>query len=87
RSNALSGGRYGAEFSYDEAVMSGPGLKGRATATAMALGLGGFVALAAIPPTRWLLEQYVVPKPGDGPSPAAQESGFYDIRFHGRTAA
>lgn len=87
RSNALSGGRYGAEFSYDEAVMSGPGLKGRATATAMALGLGGFVALAAIPPTRWLLEQYVVPKPGEGPSPAAQESGFYDIRFHGRTAA
>lgn len=87
RSNALSGGRYGTDFTYDEAVMSGAGLKGRATATAMALGLGGFVALAAIPPTRWLLEQYVVPKPGEGPSPAAQESGFYDIRFHGRTAA
>lgn len=87
RSNALSGGRYGTDFSYDEAVMSGAGLKGRATATGMALGLGGFVALAAIPPTRWLLEQYVVPKPGEGPSPAAQESGFYDIRFHGRTAA
>lgn len=85
RSNALTHGAYGAGFTYDEATMMGAGLKGRAAATAMALGLGGFVAAAALPPTRWLLERYVVPKPGEGPSPQAQQTGFFDIRLYGRT--
>jgi len=86
RSNALAGSAYGADFRYDEAMLTGPGLKGRALATAVALGLGGFVGLALLPPGRWLLQKYVVPKPGEGPSPEAQEKGFYDFRFHGTTA-
>ena len=86
RSNALSAQSYGADFRYDEAMMTGAGIKGRATAAAMSLGLGGFVAAAAIPPTRWLLERYVVPKPGEGPSADEQEQGFYDFRFYGVTA-
>jgi short subunit dehydrogenase-like uncharacterized protein len=28
----------------------------------------------------------VLPKPGEGPSPAAQASGFFDLRLHGTTA-
>ena len=87
RSNALSGGAYGANFLYDEATMMGAGLKGRAAATAMTAGLGGFVVAAALPPSRWLLEKYVVPKPGEGPSATAQEKGFFDLRFIGRTDA
>lgn len=87
RSNALKSQAYGAEFRYDEAMMTGPGLKGRAIATGAALGLGGFVAAAALPPTRWLLENYVVPKPGEGPTPEQQERGGYDFRFYGRTAS
>lgn len=87
RSNALKSQAYGAEFRYDEAMMTGPGLKGRAIATGAALGLGGFVAAAALPPTRWLLENYVVPKPGEGPTPEQQERGGYDFRFYGRTGS
>ena len=87
RSNALKGDVYGADFRYDEAMLTGTGLKGRATATGVSLGLGAFVAAAALPPTRWLLENHVVPKPGEGPTPAEQESGRYDFRFHGRTAS
>lgn len=86
RSNALSGGAYGPDFRYDEAMMTGPGLKGRAAAAAIALGLGGFVAAAALPPSRWLLQKYIVPKPGEGPSAAAQQRGYYDFRFFGETA-
>jgi len=86
RSNALAGSAYGVDFRYDEAMLTGPGLKGRAYATAVAVGLGGFVGLALLPPGRWLLQKYVVPKPGEGPSPEAQEKGFYDFRFHGTTA-
>ncbi len=86
RSNATSGNSYGSGFLYDEAMMTGAGVKGVAAAAATSLGLGGFVAAAALPPTRWLLENYVVPKPGEGPSPEAQLKGCYDFRFFGSTA-
>lgn len=86
RSNALSAFSYGTDFVYDEAMMTGKGVKGRLSATGMTMGLGGFVGLAALPPTRWVLERFVVPKPGEGPSPEAQAAGFYDFRFFGSTA-
>lgn len=86
RSNALSGDAYGHDFVYDEAMMTGAGAKGRLTAMGVAAGLGGFVAATALPPTRWLLEKFVVPKPGEGPSAEDQARGFYDFRFFGSTA-
>lgn len=87
RSNGVSGHAYGADFEYDEAMMTGPGIKGRLMAAGVALGLGGFIVAGAIGPTRTLLERYVVPKPGEGPTPQEQENGFFDIRMIGRTAA
>jgi short subunit dehydrogenase-like uncharacterized protein len=86
RSNQLSNHAYGREFVYDEAVLTGAGLRGRLAAAGIGAGLGGFIAAAVLPPTRWLLERTIVPKPGEGPSPQAQERGFYDIRLHGTTA-
>lgn len=85
RSNALSGSSYGAEFRYDEAVMTGRGLKGRLIAAGTALALGGFVAATAVGPSRRLLQRFVVPKPGEGPTPEQQEKGCYDYRFYGET--
>jgi short subunit dehydrogenase-like uncharacterized protein len=85
RSNQLAGHAYGRDFVYDEAMMTGPGLRGRLAAAGIGAGLGGFIAAAVIPPTRWLLERTVVPKPGEGPSPEAQRRGFYDFRFLGTT--
>lgn len=86
RSNALSGHAYGHDFQYDEAMMTGTGFAGRVRAMSVALGLNGFITLAVIPPTRWVLEKFVVPKPGEGPSPEAQEKGGFDCRFIGKTA-
>ncbi len=86
RSNALQDYRYGRDFRYDEAMLTGKGFAGRARAAAVTAGLGGFVVAAAIAPTRWLMEKTILPAPGTGPSPAAQEKGFYDFRFVGRTA-
>jgi len=86
RSNALLGDVYGKGFLYDEAMMTGKGFKGRMAAASVALGLGGFVAAALLPPTRWVLERFVVPKPGEGPTPEEQESGCYDYRLVGHTA-
>jgi short subunit dehydrogenase-like uncharacterized protein len=86
RSHSLAGRPYGQDFVYDEATLMGRGLKGRLAAFAMAGGLGGFMLASALPPTRWALQRFVLPAPGDGPSPEAQAKGFFDLRFHGRTA-
>ncbi len=86
RSNALSGFAYTENFKYHEVMLMGAGFKGRYKATALSVGLGGFVTAAAIPPTRWLMEKFILPAPGEGPSYAAQEKGFYDLRFIGHTA-
>jgi len=74
--SAMLNGTYGPDFQYDEAVMTGSGFKGRATAAAISGGIAGFLASAALPPSRWVLERFVVPKPGEGPSPEAQEKGI-----------
>jgi short subunit dehydrogenase-like uncharacterized protein len=86
RSNALLEQAYGKDFTYDEAVLTGRGLKGRLAASGMATGLAGFMVAGALPPARWLLERFVLPAPGEGPSPEAQAKGFFDLRFHGTTA-
>ncbi len=85
RSNYLSGKAYGAGFVYDEASMTNAGVKGSAVAHGVALGIGGFMMAAAVSPVRRLLEKHVLPKPGEGPSPAAQLKGYYDFRFLGMT--
>lgn len=85
RSNGLAGNAYGDNFKYDESMLMGKGHKGRLSAGGFVLGLGAFLAGAAIKPTRWLMENYMLPKPGEGPSPEAQQKGFYDIRFVGET--
>jgi short subunit dehydrogenase-like uncharacterized protein len=86
RTNALSKQAYGADFTYDEAMLVARGLKGRFAATAMAAGLAGFMLAGAIGPVRAALERFVLPKPGEGPSPEAQRKGFFDLRFVGTTA-
>lgn len=86
RSNALMGAAYGKEFLYDEAMMTGKGIKGRMTAYGITAAMGSFLVASAIKPTRYVLERFVVPKPGEGPSDDAQKSGFYDLRFIGKTA-
>lgn len=84
RSHALLGRPWGPEFRYDEATEMGTGPLGAAKAAGLSAGLVGAMGLAALGPTRSLLGR-VVPKPGEGPSPAAQEKGHYDLRFHGTT--
>lgn len=85
RSNALVDNAYGKDFTYSEAMMMGKGKGGKKRARNMGWGLNVFMILAALGPTRWLLEKFVLPKPGEGPSPEEQESGKYDMRFVGKT--
>lgn len=73
RSNFLLGHAYGADFVYDEMMVTGAGEKGEALANAVAVdkSLGADDG----------------PKPGEGPSREERESGFYDVLFIGTDTA
>jgi short subunit dehydrogenase-like uncharacterized protein len=85
RSNTLVEGGYSQHFEYNEAMLTGKGLMGGGIAAGVGFGLGGFAMAAVLPPTRWAMEKFILPKPGEGPSQDAQEKGFYDLRFYGKT--
>lgn len=86
RSNALSNNSYGVEFKYEEAVVTGQGGSGKWKAQAAHWGVNALMIGLAVPPTRWLLENVVLPKPGEGPSEKAQREGRFEIVFLGSTA-
>lgn len=83
RSNALSNDRYGKDFRYDEGTLTGDGGKGKWRARSLQYGTGLFGLGVVLPPSRWLLEKFVLPKPGEGPSPEQQEKGLFVIDFIG----
>ena len=72
RTNFLRGFPYGEDFRYDEMMLTSPGEAGKAAAGAVAEMLKN--PFGAKPP-----------KPGEGPSKAERESGFYDVIFVGET--
>lgn len=83
RTNALQAHRYGRDFLYDEALMTGDGFAGRMKAIGLTGAIAAFLGATLLPPTRWALERWVLPKPGEGPSPEVQRNGYYDVRFFG----
>jgi short subunit dehydrogenase-like uncharacterized protein len=83
RSNSLQDHPYGKDFRYDEATLTRSGIRGWMSATWITVGLGAFMIGVSLPPTRWLLKRWVLPKPGNGPSPEAQRDGLYDLHFFG----
>lgn len=83
RTNALAGHAYGADFVYDERMMTGDGPKGEKRAKAAARQDKLQNIMLAMAPTRWLLKTFMLPKPGEGPDKQARETGFYDVLFIG----
>ena len=84
RSNSLLKMAYGKDFSYGEAMLSGQGIKGRLTGLGITGGLGLFAGSLILDPIRNLMQKYVLPKPGEGPSLQDQLNGYFDLRLHGR---
>lgn len=83
RSNALSGYRYGRDFQYSEAVMTGPGPAGWSKATMLTAGLGAFMFANSHQLSRSLVVSRLVPKPGEGPSRTERENGYFRLIFFG----
>lgn len=85
RSHALLDRPWGEDFLYDEAMLTGNGPLGAAKASGVAGAMGGFMAASLLAPVRGMLSRFILPKPGEGPSPAAQAKGYFDLRFFGLT--
>lgn len=77
RSNMLMDYAYGEDFRYSE-MMAAPNAP---AAFAIAGGMGAGAGALLFPPSRALLKNTVLPKPGDGPSARQREAGFYKILF------
>jgi short subunit dehydrogenase-like uncharacterized protein len=84
RSNSLQQDSTSANFIYGEAVLTGKGLKGYLRAALITLSLGGFAVATKYRFLRYLIQQFVLPKPGEGPSPEQQQKGFFDLRIIGK---
>lgn len=85
RSNALRGYPYGEDFTYSEMMMTGDGATGKKRARAAVKQSATQRALLGFAPTRWLLTKFALPKPGQGPSKQARETGMYDVLYVGAT--
>ncbi len=87
RSAQLMPSLFPADVTYEEGLVIGKSLRSRLTAHALALGTGALGLAGSFSAGRWLLENVVLPKPGEGPTEKQQQEGNYLIRHYGDTAS
>ena len=74
RSNAIN--NYNANtFTYRESMIFKNFFEGFTTS----VGLVNFATLLLIPPLRWLLRSFVLPKPGEGPTAKQMDEGYLKV--------
>ena len=81
RSNALSGYAYGKDFRYDEATLSGKGLKGRVKGFISVIPIGLMMSAKPGSLLKRIIDK-ILPKAGEGPNKKQRENGFYNLRFY-----
>jgi len=86
RTNALANYPYGRDFTYSEMMLTGPGPKGKQRAKGVASASRMQRTLLGFGPTRALLQQFALPKPGQGPTKEQRETGMFDVLYVGTTA-
>lgn len=87
RSNALLGFPWGRSFRYSESAWVGDGVGGALKGAAMVAGLAGFASAMLFGPSRSLLQRFVLPAPGEGPSAQTMARGYFKVLLTGQGAA
>jgi len=82
RSNALLDYAYGKDFRYDEAMLMGAGAAGFAKAVATSAGSAAMLGAMSLGPLRRAVSGRL-PQPGDGPTKAQREAGYFDLLLRG----
>ncbi len=80
RSHALLGYPWGQSFRYNEALLTGKGLKGCIKANLVSLGTALTALICFFKPTRLLLARFL-PKLGEGPSNETIKNGYFEIEL------
>ena len=80
RSHALIDFKYGSDFSYDEATLSGKGVLGQVKGYLSLIPI--FLATRKKGSFIKNIVDYVLPKSGEGPSEKIRISGYYNLRFY-----
>ena len=80
RSHALIDFKYGSDFSYDEATLSGKGFLGQVKGYLSLIPI--FLATRKKGSFIKNIVDYILPKSGEGPSQKTRISGYYNLRFY-----
>ena len=80
RSHALIDFKYGSDFSYDEATLSGKGVLGQVNGYLSLIPI--FLATRKKGSFIKNIVDYILPKSGEGPSEKTRISGYYNLRFY-----
>ena len=80
RSHALIDFKYGSDFSYDEATLTGKGVSGQIKGYISLIPI--FLATRKKGSTIKNIVDYILPKPGEGPSETKRINGYYNLRFY-----
>jgi saccharopine dehydrogenase (NAD+, L-glutamate forming) len=83
RSNELLGFKYGKDFIYNEVTSFQKGIVGYIKSYSMLIFLGSTKFLMSFKPTFWLLKNFYLPKPGEGPDREKRDNGFFKILLNG----
>jgi short subunit dehydrogenase-like uncharacterized protein len=84
RSNSLSKKSFDDKpFTYNEAMLTGPGFRGLLSAMLIFGGLALIAILLFFRPLRRIMTKLFLPAPGHGPSKETQLKGHFDIRLLG----
>ena len=83
RSNELLGFKYGKEFIYTEVTSFQKGIMGYLKSYSMLIFLGLTKFLMSFKPTFWLLKNFYLPNPGEGPNREKRDNGFFKILLNG----
>ena len=83
RSNELLGFMYGKEFIYTEVTSFQKGIMGYLKSYSMLIFLGLTKFLMSFKPTFWLLKNFYLPSPGEGPNKEKRDNGFFKILLNG----
>ena len=84
RSSCLGGINYGADFTYDEAILTGKGLLGLLKSLGISFTLSALLWCLYFRTTRGILNLFFLPAPGKGPSIKSQKRGSFKIHMLGR---
>ena len=83
RSNELLGFKYGKEFIYTEVTSFQKGIMGYLRSYSILIFLGLTKFLMSFKPTFWLLKNFYLPSPGEGPNREKRDNGFFKILLNG----